>query len=186
MKYKTILLGFLIVMISVANAQLLEEGIREDNLVKIGNYTYQIVNQEKVYVSFNGKLIESQRIFLKNLDKLNEIISRINDLEKEIEYKQAAIDQLNKAILEKDQEKEDLEKNINTTKQQIETLKSEIAELNTTLTQLQKEKMELVNKITGNFLLTKTQTYALATLFIVLIISAIILEITSKKKEKKK
>ncbi len=175
---------FMVLMVGVSSAQILGTGTREDGFVTINNHTYQIVDQEKVYIYYDGKLIETKRVFVKDLEKIKNLTDEINRIEEEIKKKQDEISSLNSQIIDKTNEKETLEAKINKTEEKIKELQSEITELNETLSTLKKEKEELVDKLTHNFLLTKRQTYALITLFAVLVITAIILEIVGKKEKK--
>ncbi len=179
-KVYTILI--LSLVIGIGTAQILENGNIENGYVIINNQTYKIVNQEKVYIKYDGKLIEQRKIFVEDTSLVNELSNAIGSIKEEISKIQGKISILNQKIVDEVDNEEKLKSNINITGEKIENATSEINNYNQTLNKIQKEKIDLVNKITDNFLLNKTQTYALSTLIIVLVLSSIVLEILGRKK----
>lgn len=178
---------FVVMFAALVSGQIIQTSdvVRENGYAIINNETYKIVNQEKVYFFYDGKMIEQERIFIQNIDKINNLTKTMELIESKIQDIQSEIDKLNELILEKTEEKEKLDNRINKTEEQINKIKSEIEKQNQTLNTIQQEKMKIVETLTENFILTKTQSYALSTLFLVLIITSIVLEVIGKSKEKK-
>ena len=187
MSNKIILLCLIsLFLISVGHAQFLELDKKDikNGLIEKDNVTYKIVEYESVHV-YGKNGYKYERIFVENLTKIEEIEKQIHELLIQISEKEKNITILEEEINNSKTNIDNLNRKLEAMKKEKGELEAKLKELETSMAKLKRDNTAL-KKITGNLLLSQTQSGSLVILFIALLLTSIyvfIKEATGKKDE---